>query len=114
MKKAIILFVVCIVFSVQHLFSQGIALNSEFANIKKIIIEANCNLSDSLEVHFIKNLSPKKFKRIVFLKKESFELLGRMSETNDTHQQIVYLENAIKYFNKAQSKYNKLITKKKP
>jgi hypothetical protein len=85
---------------------------SEVASQKKPLLMAHADLGVLLQEKYIKTRFPRKYARIIALKRKSFDFLVRIDQTKDAHEKIVYLQAALKIFNRAQVKYNTLISKK--
>ena len=119
-NKILCLMTVCLLCITPKMYSQDVSADSlllaSFDSVitfqKQPLLMAHADLGVLLQEKYIKTRFPKKYARIIALKRKSFNLLASINQTKDVHEKIMYFEAALKNFNRAQAKYNMLISKK--
>ena len=113
MKKITISIFICILFcGLQVVYAQEPSIDSLVSQQKKTILFSHSQLTDALKTKYIQNRFPKDFSKIIKLKRQSYDLLLKIDQTPDFSQKFELLKVSIAKFNKAQSRYNTLLTKK--
>jgi hypothetical protein len=97
----------------QMVRAQEPSMDSIIFEQKKTILLSHTQLSNMLRVKYIQNRYPRDYAKIIKLKHKSYDLIVKIDQTPDLMQKFELLKVSISTFNKAQLKYNALLTKKR-
>jgi len=108
MKNKIIVLVIALLLSAMPKLqaqASDSGLDSLIQSQTKVIKNANSDLVQDLKMKGIQNRFPGRFKKIARYRKKSVHYLSKVNETDDFHQQLIYSNRALKFYNKARKLY---------